>query len=143
MAMSKRPGGRADATGRSEGGGKHVRLYEWMLASPAYRDLRPTARALLVELARIYNGRNNGKIALAERDGADLLGMADKAAIRRAFRELTDHGFITMTKKGGFNVKDRSAKRATEWRLEWQPVSILGQAEQEASKAFMRWKPRE
>lgn len=140
MPSVKRPGRRPNATGRSDGGPRHVRLYEYMIASPAYRDLRPIARALLVELARIYNGRNNGQIALGERDAAALLNVSDRHAVRRAFNELTQHGFIAMTKRGGFNLKDRTENRATEWRLEWLPVEVTGQPFQPATKAFMCWR---
>lgn len=135
-----RPGGRPNATGRSDRDAKHVRLYDWMLNSAAYRDLRPVARALIVEMARIYNGRNNGEIGLGERQAAAMLGMADRAAVRRALTELQAHGFITLTKAGGFNQKDRSARRATEWRLEWLPTGgKLGQLETPPTKGFMHW----
>lgn len=139
MAKPYRPGGRPNATGRSDREARHVRFYEWMLASPAYRDLRPTARALLVELARLHNGKNNGQIALGNRQAAELMGMSDRTAIRRAFGELEAHGFIVATMRGGFNVKVRNERRATEWRLEWLPVQRLGLPETPATKAFMRW----
>jgi hypothetical protein len=135
-----RAGSKPNATGRSDRDAKHVRLYDWLLNSAAYRDLRPVARALIVEMARLYNGRNNGEIALGEREAAIRLGMADRAAARRALAELQAHGFITPTKASSFALKDRSARRATEWRLEWQPTGgRIGQPEIPPTKAFMHW----
>jgi hypothetical protein len=142
MAKNKpyRPGGKPDATGRSHRDGRHVRFYETMLATAAYRDLRPAARCLLIELARLYNGRNNGEIALGEREAVRLLGMTDRTAARRALAELEAHGFITKTKPSGFNLKDRSTRRATEWRLEWLPVSAgPGRPECRPTWLFNQW----
>jgi hypothetical protein len=34
-----------------------VRLYGWLLNSPAYLSLSCPARAILVEVTRLYNGR--------------------------------------------------------------------------------------
>ncbi len=59
-----------DATGRSKGDGAHVRLYRWLLNSPAYRSLWPASRALLVEVMALYNGHNNGELFLSHREAA-------------------------------------------------------------------------
>jgi hypothetical protein len=39
----------------------HVRLYGWLLDSPAYLSLSCAARAVLIETARAYDGTNNGR----------------------------------------------------------------------------------
>jgi hypothetical protein len=141
MAKNKpyRSGGKPNPTGRSERDAQHVRFYHWMLDSPAYRDLRPISRALLIEMARLYNGWNNGEIGLGERQAAKLLGMTDRAAVRRALADLQAHGFIAKTKPSGFSMKVRGPQRATEWRLEWLPMERRGQAPIPATKTFMRW----
>jgi hypothetical protein len=40
----------------------HVRLYRWMLDSPAYLSLTCPARAVLIEIARGHDGTNNGRL---------------------------------------------------------------------------------
>jgi hypothetical protein len=48
---------------------RHVRLYRWLLESPAYRGLSSCARCLLVELKALYNGTNS-ELFLSVRDTA-------------------------------------------------------------------------
>lgn len=120
MTKWKRAGRKVNATGRNETE-RFVKLDHWMLESASYAALRPVARALLVELARRFNGVNNGQIGLGEREAAERLGMTDRKAVRRAMAELQDAGFIVKTRAGGFNMKARGDRRATEWRLTWLP----------------------
>lgn len=127
-----RPGQRHNASGRSTGEGKHVRLHEWMLASPAYRSLSCHARCLLTELKRLYNGDNNGRLHLSVRKAAELLG-ASKDTSQKAFRELQCRGFIRARQVGTFGWKQG---KATTWILEEFPVD-----DQLPTKSFMRWRP--
>ena len=50
---------------------RFVSLPHWMLQSPAWRSLSPVARGVFIELAAIYNGSNNGRLALSARDAAE------------------------------------------------------------------------
>jgi hypothetical protein len=93
-----------------------------MLGSNAYRGLSPNARSLLVELASLHNGANNGSLYLGVRDAAHRMGVADLTAANRAFGELTTLGFIEMTQEGHFAVKAADASRARCWRLTWEPA---------------------
>ena len=117
--------------GRSTGPGKHVRHYEWMLASAAYRSLSCHARCLLIELGRRHNGDNNGDVPLSVREAADLLGAAINTA-RGAFSQLEDRGFIRLSAKGTFRLKSR---HSTTWEL-----TEHGCGGKLAKKDFMRWK---
>lgn len=120
--------------GRSGEGGKFVQLPEWVLACPAYRALDATARALLVEIKRLYNGSNNGTLAMGVRRAAEAVGVSkDRAA--RALKDLERHGFIRARQRGSFNWKSR---RATEWVL--TEYEYAGQL---AMKDFARWQPPE
>lgn len=119
-----------NATGRNKKDGKHVRLREFVLASDAYRELDPYARALLVEFYRRYNGRNNGLIHMSYREAATACNCSQKP-MRRAFKELQEKGFIRIAKKGAFSVK---CPNATEWILTEHPVG-----KELATKDFMRW----
>lgn len=128
----KRKNRRVDATGRSIGPERHVRLHHWLLRSVAYRDLRPVARALLVEVYALYNGSNNGDVFLSVRRAAALLGVTPNTA-SGALRDLAVHGFIRARQPGGFGWKER---HATTWVLtEFAFAGALPE------KAFMRWQP--
>ena len=61
---TRKPGRGVNATGRSKPGGKHVRLYWWLIESPAYRHLSCYGRALLVEFIYRHSGDNNGRVAM-------------------------------------------------------------------------------
>ncbi len=52
---------------------------------------------------------------------------------QRAFKELQDHGFIILAKRGAFSLKCR---HATEWRLTEFRDDVTGEM---ATKEFARW----
>lgn len=114
---------------------QHVRLHHWLLSTLAYRSLSPPARAVLVELMRVYNGTNNGRLALSVRDAGGACCISKNTAAR-AFDELADRGFIVQTKPGAFSVKFRLA---TEWALTEFRNDATGAM---ASKDFVRWTPK-
>lgn len=118
-----------NATGRSKYGPPHVRLYHWLLDSPAWLALTPNARATYVELCRRFVGNNNGRISLSVREAADRAGIGKDTA-SRALLELREAGFIKVTRKGHFHGETREA---TLWELTEYPVD--GAA---ATKDFMR-----
>jgi hypothetical protein len=124
MAKHRRLNKRIDAP--------HVRLYRWLLDSPAYLSLSCPARAVLVEIARCYDGFNNGRIALSVRKAAERCRIAPGTA-KRAFEELQERGFIECVTKGAFS---RKTLHATEWRLTWWPCNVTGAL---PDKTFMSW----
>ena len=106
-------------TGRSQNSqGRFARLGHEIMSSAAYRSLQPNARALLLELVMLDNGRSNGALFLSEADAAARIGISDRKAVRRAFSALTDVGLIAMTKDAHFQVKVGQG-RARCWRLTW------------------------
>ncbi len=98
--------------------GRFARIGHDLLKSQAYRSLSPNARALLIEIVSMENGRNNGLLWLSENDAARRMGVACPKVARRAFQELSDVGFIAMTKDSYFNIKS-GERRARAWRLTW------------------------
>ena len=52
------------------GNGKHVAIFEDMQRTDAWRTLKPSPRALYVEIKRRFYGSNNGQILLSYRDAA-------------------------------------------------------------------------
>lgn len=134
--MSPRAGSgrRHDAKGRSRRRGRFVLLHHWMLNSPAWRSLGPASRAIYLELAKIYNGSNNGEIGLGVRRVARLIHIAKDTA-SKCFRELEAKGFIRRNVCGSFDWK---LKHETTWILTEHPFgSAL------ATRDFMRWQPED
>lgn len=113
---------------------RHVRIYHWVMSSPAWRDLNPVERCAYIEIASRYAGpgSNNGRIPFSMKEMAEALNVS-KTTAQRAFHELQLHGFIVLTKQGGFNMKMR---HASEWRLTEFKDDVTGQM---ATKEFARW----
>lgn len=108
--------------GRSGGSRRFVLIDHRLLSSPAYRALSPNGRTLLIELAMLEDGSNNGGLFLSVRDAAARMGVVDLKAATRAFDELQGLGFIAMTADAHFAVKAGEGSRARTWRLTWQAV---------------------
>ena len=113
---------------------RHVRLYHWLMRSEAWKNLPATSRALYAELARHYNGSNNGKIGYSVRQAAEELQVCTDTASKH-FQILTKRGFIEPMKKGAFSLKER---HATEWRMTEFTCDVTGRP---PTKDFMRWQP--
>ena len=107
-----------------------------MLTSPAWRSLRPVARALFVELVQRYNGFNNGTIGLGQREAALVLHVKPHT-VGEAFKELQDRGFIVMTKDSGFDHK----RLTREWRITTLPIGDCRAPTARATNDYARWKP--
>jgi len=105
-----------------------------MLDCAAWRHLTPAARAVYLEVARLYNGGNNGFLALSVRNAAERCNI-NKDTAGRALEALKTHGFIECVSPGGFSRKNR---HASEWRLTGEVCDRTGT---QPSKAFMRWSP--
>jgi DNA-binding transcriptional regulator YhcF (GntR family) len=121
-AIASPRGGRLMGRKRRDSEGRYVQLHHYMLDSPAYRGLTTQARAVYVEIAKRYNGVNNGRIALSVRDAEAACNIARNTA-SRAFRELIDAGFIEETRHGGLSRKTRIA---SEWRLTAYKCDLTG-----------------
>lgn len=135
--MAKRSNrNRVNATGRNPTS-RFARLDFSILTSNAYRSLSPNARALLVELAMLHNGENNGSLYLSVRDGAHRMGVADLTAASRAFDDLIALGFIEMTQEAHFRVKAADSSRARCWRLTW----LVGPGRRAPSWQFLEREP--
>jgi len=115
-------------TGRSRSRhGKHVRLYQWLLNTPAYRALTVGARAALVEFYALFNGTNNGDLFLSQRELAKRLNVTKDTAAKY-INELVEKGFIKVQQKGAFDWK---SGHATTWILtEHEGAHRRGQSKQ-------------
>jgi len=125
----------SDRTGRSKKAARHVRLYHWMMATPAWKSLNGNQRAIYVEIAARYDGSNNGRIPYSVREAAQALHIG-KATAARDLIVLEERGFIVVMVRGAFNVK---LKLATEWRLTEFNCDVTGAL---PTKAFAKWSPK-
>jgi hypothetical protein len=114
--------------------GPFVALPKYLLGSLAWRTLKPVPRAAFVELAGLYNGLNNGWLAMSARTLATAITVS-RATAARALEELTARGFIEQTRTGAFSCRIRLA---SEWRLTLHRCDRTGDL---PSKAFTRWRP--
>lgn len=124
---------RQNRKGRSSGEA-FVKLTWFLLNSAAWRDLTPAARAIYLEVAKLYNGRNNGHLALSVRDAAEQCRV-NKDTAAKSLASLQAHGFIECVTPGGFS---RKLRHATEWRL---TIERCDKTNALPTKAFMRWQP--
>ena len=111
-------------------------LHFYMLESEAWRSLSLPARSAFVEIARRFNGTNNGRIGMSGRQLATLLHTS-RATATRALQELAAKGFIEVVRRGAFSNK---FKLASEWRLTIHRCDVTGEI---PSKAFMKWRPEQ
>lgn len=69
----------------------------------SFQGARPTAKALLVELIRQHNRKNNGHFQLA-RHYMKTRGWSSPDVIRRAVEDLIERGLVIRTRQGGLNT---------------------------------------
>jgi len=120
--------------GRSKSGPRFVQLFHYVMDTPAWRSLSPNERCVLLEIARRYDGSNNGRLGLGVREAADLCNI-NKDTASRAFHALHERGLIECAQAGHFDFKQR---HAAEWRLTWCRCDRTGAS---PSKAFVTWSP--
>ncbi len=113
---------------------RHVRLYHWLMDTPAWHSLDAVARAVYVHIASRYAGpgSNNGRIPYSVREAAAELHIG-KSTASRALQRLEERGFLVATQRGGFNCKIR---HSSEWRLTEFGCDVTGEL---ATKDFAKW----
>jgi hypothetical protein len=117
-------------TGRSKGDARHVRLYEHMEKTAAWRGLSGTAAKAWISIGLMHNGLNNGKIGISCRELAKRIGASHKTAAR-SLLELENAGFLRCVKASSFSQK----RLAAEYRLTHLRCDATGQA---ATKEYCR-----
>lgn len=108
--------------------GRFIQRHEEWLLSPAYRDLKPPARCLLEEFQRVYMPSRNGLLSIAVANARTLLNVSKETA-SKAFYDLSEHGFIVLTK--GQVWTERMAR---EWKLTFEPCGT-----REPTDEWKRW----
>ena len=111
-----------------------VMLYNWMIDSEAWLDLKAQPRALYLLIKRRFNGNNNGEIYLSHRDAAQLLNM-HRNSIGRYFDILIEHGFLKQTSRP--HLGPSGVGQSSKWEL-----TELSVNQRPATKEFMRWRKK-
>ncbi len=77
-------------------------LYHKLLDLPAYISLPHPAKTLLVDMARQYNGHNNGDFCVTMKI-MKLRGWTSNGTLRRALKALISADLVLVTRQGGLN----------------------------------------
>ena len=96
-----------------------------MLSSEAWATLSGTEVKMLIELARQFNGRNNG----AFRASWEYLkghGWISKSTIQNVLKSLEDKQWTKKTRQGGRD------KRCTLYAVTWLPINASNNADEDA-----------
>jgi DNA-binding MarR family transcriptional regulator len=115
---------------------RHVRLYFALLDSHAWSALSHTEQAAYIAFCRVYNGSNNGRLAMSVRDLQKRLSCGQGTA-SRALNRLVEVGLIRQAKAGIFTRRE-DTRRAAEWRLTDYKCDVSGEM---PSREWRRWRP--
>ncbi len=119
-----------------KGAGRHVQLPEYLQATEAWASLKPGPRALYIELKRRYDGRNNGRIILSQRDAAKAINV-NRNTVGGYFAELERRGLIAMTQAPYLGPS--GVGQAALWALQEFPTVDNKSARQ----GFLKWKKKQ
>lgn len=118
--------------GRTSGG--FIILPHYILRSEEFGRLTPKAVKLLIELAGLYNGTNNGDLSAAY-SVLKTRGWRSAGTLAQAIRELREARFVLTTRHGG---KHRCSLYAVTW---WPVDECKGKLEVAAERvASNAWK---
>lgn len=106
---------RGDAARRD--GTSFVLLPRIVLESLAFRSLSHPARALLVDIAMQFSGRNNGQLVCCAKFYRPL-GWRSADTVTRALRQLLEAGLLIETRKG------RRPNVASWFALSWRELDV-------------------
>ena len=116
----------------------HTRIYRRQMKSEAWKHLSGSAVKVLLDLASMERGDNNGAVFYSSRFGAESTGLA-RNTVWRALARLIETGFIYCTEEGGFN---RKTPHAASYGLTWA-AGPKGSKWRAPSHAYEDWKPNE
>jgi hypothetical protein len=123
--------------GRKAKGPPFVQLHYFLLDSAAWHSLSVYARCAYIELARLYDGLNNGTLALSVRRLAEAIS-CNKDTAAKALTELEVKGFIACEKVGQFTRKER---HSTEYRLTAYRCDVTGETATREFNPGEKWLP--
>lgn len=113
-----KPRSRLRHKGRSESGGTFTAIPHAIQDCANWRQCSATAIKMLCDVARQYNGRNNGDLCAA----LSVLrpyGWTAPETVLWALRELRHYGFLLLTRQGGLHAPSLYA-------VTWKPIDDCG-----------------
>jgi hypothetical protein len=119
------------SNGRSKKGERHVRIPRWIQDCERWWMLSSHDKVVWIEGLRLYDGLNNGFLALPSRTIADRMNVAHQTVARSLLRLIT-LGFLEVTARSSFSNKNR---KATEYRYTHLPCNRTSKP---ATRQFMR-----
>jgi hypothetical protein len=132
MARKKRKG---------PGGPGYFQLFHNLTDSHAWHLLPPLYRCGYIELARLYNGENNGRLAMSARRLAHQIP-CNKDTAAEALRALEDAGFIETVKFGRF-ARKADQRVSSEYRLTCFRCDATGELPSRKFNPQIRWDIRD
>ncbi|NKB60965.1 MAG: hypothetical protein GKR95_02085 [Gammaproteobacteria bacterium] len=103
--------------------GSFLGLPHSVLRSTNYCKLSPRTRALLIEIAVQYDGKNNGNLSCPFSYLKSRGWRGSKATIQDCFRELEHFGLILRIQSGGLNCGGK--KRPNLYALSWLNIQMI------------------
>lgn len=91
-----------------------LRLPHFLLKSDEFAELSGNAIKLLLDLAMLYKGANNGDLEMAW-SGLKVRGWRSQSTIHKAKDELLATGWLVCTRHGGKN-------RCSLYAITWEPI---------------------
>lgn len=102
--------------------GRFAGVPNYAMDTPAYLSLRANSKVLLLELAKQYNGKNNGNLSITH-SLLKLRGFKSKPTMYKARDELYQKGFIVINCYGGRSFSGQ--KLPNLYALTWASVDLL------------------
>lgn len=94
-----------------------IRLDRELVGGDKWRGLSANARAVVIDMARFHNGKNNGSIRYGCSDALQCLRCSKSTAVK-VFAELRRSGLVEVTERGSFTHKGGSRKgMSTAWKI--------------------------
>jgi hypothetical protein len=116
---------------------RFLSLHHRLLRSHAWHTLTPLQRAGYIEIAQLYDGSNNGRLAMSARRLAGLIPCAKNSDVLRA---LKDAGFIETVKVGRYAKKEEE-RLASEYRLTDHRCDVTGELPSRRYNPRHLWDP--
>ena len=107
--------------------------------SLAWKSLTAVQRCCYIEVARVYNGSNNGRLAMSGRRLAALLHVGESSGTR-ALKVLVERGLLEVATPSAFSRKTRMATeyRLTAYRCDFDGQSAFEELDEVAEVARKR-----
>ena len=118
---------------RKKGDGRFIRVFHHMLNTEAGQSLTPPELAVLIRVMQIYNGENNGRIAMSGRRAGELANI-NKNTAAKCLRALIEKGFLIVTRPSSFGT---NGTKATCYEITCFPMG----KRTPPKNSFQQWKP--